>query len=327
VLGRKRMMIASLAASGTATLLCAMAPNWGALIGLRALTGLALSGLPAVAMAYLADEIAPASLGLAMGLYISGSTLGGMFGRLTVAALADRWSWRVAVASLGVEGLIGAAYFLIALPRERAFVAKTFDARQLFATLIGHFRDPGLRLLFAEAFLVMGAFVCAYNYLGFRLAAPPFSLSATQVGLVFLIYVVGAASSTVMGELSGRFGRRRVLWTASGIGLAGIAITLPDHLATALAGLTLLTWGFFGAHSISSSWVGLRATKGRAQATALYLFFYYLGSSVMGYVGGLFYEQWGWNGVAGLIGALVFGALIAAWRLASVPPPVGWIKS
>ena len=91
----------------------------------------------------------------------------------------------------------------------------------------------------------MGAFVCAYNYFGFRLAAAPFSLTATQVGLVFLIYLVGAASSTVMGELSGRFGRRRVLWTASAVALAGVAITLPDKLGFALAGLTLLTWGFF----------------------------------------------------------------------------------
>jgi len=327
VWGRKRIMIAALAASSAATLLCALAPNWSALIALRALTGLALSGLPAVAMAYLADEIAPASLGLAMGLYISGSTLGGMLGRLTSAALADRWNWRVAVAALGVEGLIGAAYFLYALPRERAFRAKPFRVRELAATLLDHFRDPGLRLLFAEGFLVMGAFVCAYNYLGFRLAAAPFSLSATQVGLVFLIYLAGAVGSTVMGELSGRFGRRRVLWTASAVGLVGILVTLPDHLWSALVGLTLLTWAFFGAHSISASWVGLRATRGRAQATALYLFFYYLGSSVAGSVGGLSYQRWGWNGAAGLIGALLSGALVAAWRLATIPPPAGWPRS
>ena len=84
VLGRKRMMIASLAASALATLAASLARDWNVLLLLRALTGLALSGLPAVAMAYLADEIAPESLGLAMGLYIAGSTLGGMAGRLIV---------------------------------------------------------------------------------------------------------------------------------------------------------------------------------------------------------------------------------------------------
>ena len=326
VIGRKRIMILALAAASLATLACAAAPSWGALILLRALTGLALSGLPAVAMAYLADEIAPASLGLAMGLYISGSTLGGMLGRVTVATLSDYLNWRLAIAAIGVEGLAGALYFVFALPAERAFTPKAPNLSELGRTLVGHFRDPGLRLLFAEGFLVMGAFVCAYNYYGFRLSEPPFSLSATVVGFVFLVYIVGAASSTVMGELSGRFGRRRVLWTSSAIGLVGALVTLPDRFDAAFVGLALLTWGFFGAHSISSSWVGLRATKGRAQATALYLFFYYMGSSVMGSLGGLFYQHAGWDGVAALITALVLGALLVAWRLAYVPPPADFPK-
>jgi YNFM family putative membrane transporter len=321
VVGRKRMMIAALTAASAATLACAAAPDWSELLALRVLTGLALSGLPAVAMAYLADEIAPVSLGFAMGLYISGSTIGGMIGRMTVGALADHWNWRVAIAAIGVEGLAGAVYFVFALPRERNFSPRAPHLRELFTTGLGHFRDPGLRLLFAQGFLVMGAFVCAYNYYGFRLAAPPFSMSPTAVGLVFLVYVFGAASSTVMGELSGRFGRRRVLWTGPVVGLVGIVVTLPDHFATAFLGLALLTWGFFAAHSISSSWVGLRATRGRAQAAALYLLFYYLGSSFGGSAGGLFYQRWGWNGVAALIAALLGSALLVARRLARVPPP------
>ncbi|MGO9740784.1 MAG: MFS transporter [Roseiarcus sp.] len=323
VLGRKRMMVASLAASAIATLLAGLAPGWGALLALRALAGFALSGLPAVAMAYLADEIAPDALGFAMGLYIAGSTLGGMTGRLTVGWLADRYDWRIAVASLGVEGLAGALYFLFALPHERAFVAKPPELGALIAALAGHFRDPGLRLLFAEGFLVTGAFVCTYNFIAFRLAAKPFSLSATSIGFVYLAYVVGAVSSTVMGDLASRFGRRRLLWTASAIGIVGVIVTLPDRLPSALIGLALVTWGFFGAHSISSSWIGLRAASGRAQASALYLLFYYLGSSVGGFSGGWFYAAWGWNGVAAFVGALIVGALIVAWRLSTVPPPAG----
>ena len=45
----------------------------------------------------------------------------------------------------------------------------------------------------------MGVFVCSYNYIGFRLAAPPFSLSQTVIGSVFVLYLIGAVSSTVMG--------------------------------------------------------------------------------------------------------------------------------
>ena len=41
-----------------------------------------LAGLPAVAMAYLVDELDLQAIGFGMGLYIAGTTLGGMSGRL-----------------------------------------------------------------------------------------------------------------------------------------------------------------------------------------------------------------------------------------------------
>ncbi len=80
-----------------------------------------------------------------------------------------------------------------------------------------------------------------------------------------------------MGDLAGRFGRRRVLWTALGDRRSSASsVTLAGSFRHAsCSGVALVTWGFFGAHSIASSWVGLRATDGRAQAAALYLFFYY----------------------------------------------------
>lgn len=320
VFGRKRMMVASLAASACASLAAATAQDWTVFLALRALTGLALSGLPAVAMAYLADEIEGPALGLAMGLYIAGSTLGGMAGRLIVSVLVDHFNWRVAVASLGVEGLLGALLFLIALPRERRR-GESPDMARLIQMLVGHFSDPGLRLLFAEGFLVMGAFVCTYNYVGFRLAAPPFSFSQTTIGFVFVLYLIGAVSSTVMGDLAGRIGRRRVLWIAVATMAVGIVVTLPNWLPSLLFGVALITWGFFAAHSIASSWVGLRTNVGRAQAAALYLFFYYIGSSAAGWAGGAFYSRWGWSGVAAFVGAMAVAALAIALRLAQVPPP------
>ena len=319
--GRKRMMVLALTISALATLAAAAAPTWGALVALRAIMGVALAGLPALAMAYLVEEMAPSALGLAMGVYIAGSTLGGMFGRLSVAALADRWGWRLALVAMGINSLLGAVFFVYALPRERPFAPQSPDLKAIARICRDHFADPGLPLLFAQGFLVMGAFVCTYNYIGFRLAAPPFSLSPTVLGLVFTLYLVGAASSAIMGDLAGRIGRRRVLWIAAVIGLVGVAATTPDNLIAVVFGVACVTWSFFGVHSITSSWVGLRAEKGRAQASALYLFFYYVGSSLNGWIGGLFYGRWGWLGVEALVGFLILLSLLIALRLASVPPP------
>ena len=321
ILGRKKVMVASLAASSAATMLASLSQDWTQLILLRALTGLALSGLPAVAMAYLADEMDGKAIGLAMGLYIAGSGLGGLAGRLTVAILADHGDWRIGIAIVGAMGLASAGLFIVALPESRGFAPQRPNLAALWASLIGHFADPGLRLLFLTGFLLMGGFVCVYNYIGFRLLEAPFSLSQTTIGLVFILYLAGTVSATAMGDLAGRFGRRRVLWIAMAMMLAGVVATLPDNLVSIISGIALVTAGFFGAHSIASSWVGLRAEKAKAQASALYLFFYYLGSSVAGSAGGWFFSRAGWPGVAGWIGALAGGALVVALRLAKVPPP------
>ena len=70
-------------------------------------------------------------------------------------------------------------------------------------------------------------------------------------------------------------------------------MTLPDSLPLTILGVGVLTAGFFGGHSIASSWVGLRAETAKAQASAIYLFFYYAGSSVAGSLGGWAYAATG----------------------------------
>ncbi len=318
--GRKTVMAASLAAAAAATFAAAFSRDWTTLIVFRALTGLALSGVPAVAMAYLAEEMDRSAIGLAMGLYIAGSTLGGMGGRLVVAAIADQGGWRVGVGGIGAFSLACAGLFALALPPQRPG-APGRRSNPIVPAIRAHLSDPGLRYLFALAFLLMGAFVTTYNYIGFRLAAPPFSLSQATIGLVFVIYLVGAVSSAAMGELAGRFGRRRVIGPAIVLMPLGVLTTLPNSLPLTILGVGLVTAGFFGGHSIASSWVGLRAAKARAQASALYLFFYYAGSSLAGTIGGSVLARGGWPGVAAFVGGLSALALIVALKLARVPPP------
>jgi YNFM family putative membrane transporter len=319
-LGRKAVMTASLAAAAAATLAASFSPNWTTFVALRALTGFALSGVPAVAMAYLVEEMDRSAIGLAMGLYIAGNTLGGMGGRLASAALADVGGWRGAIAIVGLVSLGCAAAFAFALPREQRTPPKT-GAAALLPTIRAHFSDPGLRYLFALGFLLMGAFVTTYNYIGFRLEAAPFSLSPTTIGLVYCIYLVGAVASAAIGELAGRFGRRRVIGFAIAFMPIGVVLTLPDRLWLMIVGVGVVTIGFFGGHSIASSWVGLRADIGKAQASALYLFFYYAGSSLAGSIGGWVFTLGAWPGEAAFVGALSLLALLIALKLARVPPP------
>ena len=199
--------------------------------------------------------------------------------------------------------------------RSANFRQRPFQLRYLATSLFQHLRDPGLHCLYALAFLSMGGFVSLYNYIGFRLLAPPFTLSRFQVSLIFLVYLLGSFSAGIVGSLINRFGRPFMLRLTLTTMLAGTVITLSDSLPLIVAGVGVFTCGFFCAHAIASSWVGRRARTAKAQASSLYLFSYYLGSSISGTVGGIFWQQFGWNGVAAMIMLLTVTALSVATLL------------
>lgn len=321
-LGRKSVMTVSLLSSAVLVLLTALAPGWHSLLLLRTLLGLTLSGLPAVAMTYLSEEMHPDSIGLGMGLYISGNAIGGMGGRLVAGVLADFFGWRVGVATVGAIGLVAALLCWATLPASRHFVRQPLHLPSLLRRFAGMFRDAALPWLFATGFLLLGAFVTVYNYIGYRLLAPPYGLSQALVGAIFSVYLIGTFSSAWMGHLAGRLGRRKVLWTAFALMLAGVLLTLAASLWLIVLGIVALTFGFFGGHSIASSWVGRRSGAAKAQASSMYLFSYYMGSSLAGAGGGLFYTSHGWSGVAAFVGAMVMAGLLVTWRLYRVPPLV-----
>jgi len=319
-LGRKPLMVAAMLVAALMTLLCAFAQNYGQLLVMRALLGLALGGMPAIAMAYLSEEIEPASLGLSMGLYISGSAFGGMLGRMVTSVLTDFLSWRVALAVMGVAGLLAALEFWRSLPKSRRFHPSEGGLSAMGAGLRRHFSDEGLPWLFALAFLLMGCFISAYNYIGYRLLGAPFELRPSVVGGISLLYLLGIFSSVWAGRLADKFGRRGVLWMMLSAMFAGALLTLSGSLIVIVAGMALFTFGFFASHSIASSWIGRRARAPQALASALYLFFYYLGSSVIGWLCGIVWAHRGWPGVVALLGSLLGAALLIALRLRTLAP-------
>ncbi len=329
-LDRRRLMAASMAAAAVLTLGVAALRNWHAMLVLRTLEGLVLGGVPAVAMAYLADQIAPEGLGRAMGRYVAGNAFGGMTGRVLVGALAGHLGWRASMALLGALDLAATLAFLALLPRHGRGAPLADGARadpgigpaprparlaDHLAAWRAHLRDPALRALFAISFFAMGVFVTVYNYLGFRLMRPPFGLGQAAIGAIFCAYVFGVVSSAVGGALADRRGRGPMMAWGLALMALGVLLTLPDHLVPVIAGLVLLTVGFFIVHAVASGWVGWLAASHKGHAASLYLLAYYLGSSVLGAVGGMFWSAGRWPAVAGFAAAGLVATGVAAARV------------
>ncbi|WP_145525797.1 MFS transporter [Yersinia rohdei] len=318
-IGRKSVMVVALMLAAICTLICSFMSSWHGILLMRALIGLSLSGVAAVAMTYLSEEIHPSFVALSMGLYISGNSIGGMSGRLITGVLSDFFSWRVALAVIGLFALAAACMFWRILPASKHFRPTSLRPRTLMINFKLHWRDSGLPLLFAEGFLIMGSFVTLFNYIGYRLLTQPYYLSQAVVGLLSIVYLTGSYSSPKAGALTSRYGRGPILMASIGMMLVGVIITGFSPVITIFIGMMIFTAGFFAAHSVASSWIGRRARRAKAQASSLYLFCYYAGSSVAGTLGGIFWLNLGWTGVVVFIATLLLIALYVGQQLRKLP--------
>ena len=302
--GRVRVMRGGLFLACACTFVTAAAPTFWVLLVARGLVGTSLAAVVAVAVAHLGDEVRPAELGTAIGVYVAGNTVGGIAGRLVPGLVEETGSWRTGVTFLAGVALVASVAFSMLLPPARGASATASGPAEHVSAVAGLLRDSGIVRLCLLAFLLMGGFVACYNYLTFRLEAPPLGLTTGVTSLLFLAYLAGTVSSPLAGRLSDRFGRRRLALIGIAFSVAGLALTLPDNLVTIAAGLLVFTAGFFATHSVASSWVSSRAAGRRGQAAAMYLLAYYLGSSAFGALIGLAYQYDGWPSTAAAIGVL-----------------------
>ncbi|MFD2024691.1 MFS transporter [Promicromonospora aerolata] len=332
--GRVRSMTVAMLGATAVGLMVPFAPTFGLIVAGRALEGLLVAGVPAVAMAYLTEMLTEAGeasmVPRAAGTYVAGTSMGGLLGRLVSGGVAELFGWRAGVGAVAVACLVAAGVFVWLAPRDQRPPGSRAQGSRAQGSRAQGSRTPGsrppaeesetgipavsrLRVLFsprllvldAQGLLLMGGFVAVYNYLGFRLVDEPFGLSSGVVSLVFLAYLAGTWSSARTGRLVVRYGRRRVLVVSTGVQAAGVLTTLSDRLPLVLAGLVILTAGFFAAHAVASGWTPVAAPRARTQAAAVYNLAYYTGSSVFGWLGGVGFALAGWPGTVWMVLVLV----------------------
>ncbi len=315
-LERKRTMVAALGISALFIIAMSFIESFTVILVLRTIQGILLAAFPALAVAYVNEEFSPKVIGQAIGVYVAATPIGGLAGRLLMSTIADYASWRTGLLLSGILYLLITVCILLLMPKPKN---KKIERGRIQINWSGFglvLKNPTMLRVFAAAAAAEGAFVCAYNFISYPLLAPPYSLSQTMVGLIFVCYLVGSVSSTVLGSLSDHYGHGKIMVLSGGIELVGILLTLGMPLWCKVAGIALLTFGFFGVHANACGWCGQLMKGDKAQASALYMFFYYMGASVLGMIGGVFLPLYGWSGVVGfdavIVAVSIFFAVILA---------------
>lgn len=292
---RERLMSLSLILSALLTITSAFMSHFVLLLLLNFLKGIALSGVSAVALAYLSDEIEPGKIGLAISLYLSGNTIGGMTGRVAGSLLAGWGGWQQAVWAIGITSLLLGFLFYWKIPASSQVSQNSISIREKLQQM----RDLLSKRLFIGMYLIaalaMGVFVSVYNYISIQLESPRYGLPHQMIAMIFVMYLTGVAGSIIVGKLSDKYRPERLLRYSLILLGAGLSMLLIPRLWALIAGLGVLTFAFFSTHTIASRIVSVNASRSKSSATSIYWLSYYAGSSIIGSLTGIILTRFGWD--------------------------------
>jgi MFS transporter, YNFM family, putative membrane transport protein len=319
VLGRKRVISIAMFALVVPTVMAALAPGLSALVFWRFVQGLVLPPIFAVVVAYIGEEWPRREAIGVTGIYTSATSFGGFFGRFITGVVADATNWRVAFLVLATLTFALALIVALTLPTEHHFVRST-DLRVAFAHMGRHWRNRRLVATYAIGFGVLFTFVATFTYVNFLLAAPPFALSPTFLGLIFVVYLGGSVIAPLTGAGVARFGRRPLVMLAIAVWICGLLLTLVPWLPAILIGLTISAASGLLCQAVSTGFVAVSAGEGRSSAVGLYVSCYYVGGSVGGVLPGLIWNAAHWPGCIGLVVVVLLLMALLVWRFWADPP-------
>ncbi|GAC1534795.1 MAG: MFS transporter [Candidatus Velthaea sp.] len=310
--GRKRIIVSSIALLALVTLLSATATTLSSLLVWRFIQGLFMPGIFAVTLAYIAEEFPAEIGGRVIGAYIAGNVFGGFLGRYVSALVASRSNWQTAFVVLAGLNVAGALIVFVALPRAKQFRRNTTANFRTIGTFV---RNPVLLATYGIGGSILFTLVAAFTYATFYLAEPPFSLGLAALGNVFFVYLCGVIATPLSGRSIDRFGHRFTLLASIATSVLGIALTLIASLPAIIAGLAVMATGVFCAQAASQGYIGVVVSRDRATAASLYITAYYLCGGLGAIVPAGAWSRGGWPATVAVIFAVQIVAAVLALTL------------
>ncbi len=301
--GRRRTMLGGLALATIAGIALVLTHSFAMLVVLRTLQGAALSTVLVSAMAWVIAQTHPFAVTRLGGLYIAGTTVGGMTGRLVAGFAAELGDWRTGVITATIVAAAAGGFAHVLLPG-----GEVYEPGSTGSDAVDQYRRVRVSMYLIGG-LGMAVFVGIFNVMGYRLHGPPFHVGTAVTSSLFLTYLAGTASSAVAGRIAGRIGMKNAVITGLALSLVGVALTALNSLIVLFVGLLVLCAGFFLAHALASA-NAARYSPRPSAASSRYSLSYYAGSSLGGVLLGYAWELAGWNGTVLAAATLLVAAAV-----------------
>lgn len=323
-IGRIRIMHVTLIVSIIPLAIMPLAPSFEVFLLLRFIQGFFMAGLPAAAIAYISEEVAPASIGFGITIYIASNGIGGMIGRIFTGYIADKTSWQASVFALfGLTIFLFLIYF-ITLPKSYFFRPSKISMKKDLSGMLSHLKNTHLFPAFAMGILLQFSFTGVWTYLPFYLENDPFRLTIKDISFTYLAYSLGFIGPILAGRISLYLKKTTLVFIGTIILIGGTLLTNIPSLQVVVIGLCLICFGFFISHSLMAAIVNERATHHKGGASSIYLVSYYLGVAIGGTFTGLIWQTTGWTGVTAVSLALI---PIVLWVTGSYGRVYRWMRS
>ncbi|GGB27100.1 MFS transporter [Allosediminivita pacifica] len=284
-------------ASGVVNMGVWMSPWWAGVVAGRTVFGLLAGVIPAAVVGYLAAEIPAERMGRAMSWYIAGTGAGGLLGRLIAGLLTEPFGYRASLLGIGAVALAFGLILLVAFPKPVVGDAARPPGRLDLAGLGQALCNPRAASIYLLGFFAMSSFVAIFNYLPFELSSPRFGLSQSSLTLSFLPLALGVFMVPIFGMFYDRLGPRVMTSLAFFLLLTGSLVTLTRSIPVLFLGIMLIALGAFAGHSSATATLGRQREVDPAYAASLYMFCYYMGSAISGYLAGMAYDSGGWSAI------------------------------
>jgi predicted MFS family arabinose efflux permease len=312
VFGRKRLISIAVCLLIVPTVMIAFSQSLDAMIFWRFVQGLLLPPIFAVTVAYIGDEWPAVEATGVTGIYVSASAVGGFLGRFLTGTASDAIGWRGAFfVDAGVTACCAIA-IIILLPREKRFVKAPSLAASL-RQMVRHLGNTRLLATYAVGFGVLFNFIATFTYVNFVLAAPPYNLSPSALGSIFIVYLAGTAIAPLSGRVIARIGRKLFVIGAIVVWIGGVLLTLVPSLPVIITGLGIAAACGLLCQAASTSYVATNAKGGVSSAVGLYVMSFYVGGSIGAFLPGLFWAFGGWPATTAMVVAslMLMGLVVA----------------